>query len=226
MKNKHIPFVLLLTFLLILSSCAAPEIIEPSPADSVTAATASRYMENEIMEYEGMRLDPAVGPRDNSISGIQAVDIETYVLRVSGLVEMPASYAYEEVLSLPSYERLITLHCVEGWKATVLWKGVLLEDLIEPATPMASANTVIFHCQDGYTTSMPLSSILDNRLILAYSSNGVELPPALGYPFIVVAEDKLGYKWARWVTEIELSGDPEYKGYWESAGYDNDASLK
>jgi DMSO/TMAO reductase YedYZ molybdopterin-dependent catalytic subunit len=47
----------------------------------------------------------------------------------------------------------------------------------------------------------------------------------MGYPFIVVAEEKLGYKWARWVTRIELSEDPDYQGYWEQRGYDNTADI-
>ncbi|MEA4806223.1 MULTISPECIES: molybdopterin-dependent oxidoreductase [Acetobacterium] len=60
---------------------------------------------------------------------------------------------------------------------------------------------------------------------MAYAANGVALPASMGFPFIVVAEDKLGYKWARWVSEIELSSDENYKGYWEKRGYDNDATV-
>jgi DMSO/TMAO reductase YedYZ molybdopterin-dependent catalytic subunit len=56
--------------------------------------------------------------------------------------------------------------------------------------------------------------------------NGVTLPPARGFPLELVAEDKLGYKWIRWITGIELSNDPSYKGFWESRGYDNDADVK
>jgi DMSO/TMAO reductase YedYZ molybdopterin-dependent catalytic subunit len=62
-------------------------------------------------------------------------------------------------------------------------------------------------------------------MIFAHSSNSITLPASLGFPFIVVAEDKLGYKWARWVNEIELSSDPDYRGYWEQRGYDNEADI-
>jgi DMSO/TMAO reductase YedYZ molybdopterin-dependent catalytic subunit len=41
----------------------------------------------------------------------------------------------------------------------------------------------------------------------------------------VVAESKWGYKWVKWVTKLELSDDPNYRGYWESRGYNNDADL-
>lgn len=213
-----------LLFLIFLSACGN-ESNESEDADVMSKATADRYDEMEIKEYQGVKLDPSVGPRDNSIKGIQNVDIESYTLNVSGLVKQEVSMTYDDVLALTPYEKLITLHCVEGWDATVLWKGVLLKDIIDPAEAEKTANTVIFHCVDGYTTSMPLDYIIENNIMLAYSSNNITLPPSLGYPFIVVAEDKLGYKWARWVNEIELSDEEGYKGYWEERGYDNEADV-
>lgn len=78
---------------------------------------------------------------------------------------------------------------------------------------------------DGYTTSLPLQTIRDKELILAYSANGLDLPPSMGYPFIVVAEDKLGYKWGRWVSSITLSDDADYRGFWENLGYSNEADV-
>ena len=216
--------LIVLLFLIFLVACGNGS-NESEDADVMSKATDDRYEEMEIKEYQGVKLDPSVGPRDNSIKGIQKVDIESYTLNVSGLVKQEVSMSYDDVLALASYEKLITLHCVEGWDATVLWKGVLLKDIIDPAEVEKTANTVIFHCVDGYTTSMPLDFIMENNIMLAYSSNNITLPPSLGYPFIVVAEDKLGYKWARWVNEIELSDDEDYKGYWENRGYDNEADV-
>jgi DMSO/TMAO reductase YedYZ molybdopterin-dependent catalytic subunit len=214
--------ILLGLALIILSACS----VEPEEVDVHTQATLSRFRTLEIQEYEGKLLDPAIGPRDNSISGVQNIDISNYKLVISGLVENKVSLTYEEVLELTSYTRLITLHCVEGWAATILWEGVLLSDLIDLGEAKSSANTVIFHAEDGYTTSLPYDVIKDRQLILAYKANGIDLPNEMGYPFIVVAENKLGYKWARWVTKIELSSDRSYKGYWETLGYNNDAETR
>lgn len=193
--------------------------------DGVSQATADRYQELEIREYQGVRLDPAIGPRDNSISGIQTVDLDSYQLQLTGLVAKPGSYSYQQVLAKEPSQRLITLYCVEGWQATVLWEGVRITDLLADAGIKDEASTVIFHCVDGYTTSLPVATIKDKDMLLAYSANGVALPASMGFPFIVVAEDKLGYKWARWVNEIELSSDENYKGYWEKRGYENDATV-
>lgn len=180
----------------------------------------------QITEYNGAKLGSIEDFRENSIKGPQYVDIATYKLTVDGLVEKPAAYTYDEVLANPKYTKVVTLYCVEGWDVTILWEGVLLKDLFDKSTLSGNANTVIFHSTDGYTTSLPLQTILDKNLILAYKMNEVVLPPERGYPFQLVAEDKLGYKWAKWIDRIELSDDADYKGYWEKRGYDNEADLR
>jgi DMSO/TMAO reductase YedYZ molybdopterin-dependent catalytic subunit len=215
---------LALLIIVLLGLTSACSFLGKNP-DTQTQATLARFRVGEVKDYQGKLLSPAVGPRDNSISGVQHIDISTYRLKISGLVAKELSLTYDEVLAKDKYTRLITLHCTEGWSAQVLWEGVLLEDLIKMANPNLSVNTVIFHASDGYTTSLPYSDIKNTQMILAFNANGIALPPELGYPFIVVAESKYGYKWARWVTEIELSSDPSYKGYWESRGYSNSGDI-
>ena len=222
---KRLLFIILAAAVLLLAACAANNEASPSP-DTVSSATMDRYRENEIKEYQGARLDPAVGPRDNSISGVQQVDIESYTLTIDGLVDKVQTLTYDDVLAMEPDARLITLHCVEGWEATILWEGVRLTDLIDLAGAQPEAVTVIFSAVDGYTTSLPYDTIKDNQLILAYNANGIALPPEMGYPFIVVAEDKLGYKWARWVNKITLSKDAGYEGYWEQRGFSNTADVE
>ncbi|MFH1236847.1 MAG: molybdopterin-dependent oxidoreductase [Candidatus Aenigmatarchaeota archaeon] len=177
----------------------------------------------EIRDYQGERLSSVNDFRENSIEGPQHVDINSYKLGISGLAENPRSLSYDDALSLQKYSKVVTLYCVEGWNVRLLWEGVLVKDLIGAAKP--EANTVIFHAYDGYTTSLPLDYVMDNNIMLAYKMNGVTLPPERGFPFQLVAENKLGYKWIKWVTEIELSDDPDYKGFWESRGYSNDANV-
>jgi DMSO/TMAO reductase YedYZ molybdopterin-dependent catalytic subunit len=179
----------------------------------------------EIRDYNGARLDPSIGPRDNSIRGIQKVSLDDYTLKVSGLVDRTVVYSYEEVLEKQHHQRIITLYCVEGWDATILWKGVRIMDLLNDAGLRDEAQVVIFHCVDGYTTSMPVETIRERDMLLAFSSNGITLPEPLGFPFIVVAQDKLGYKWARWVMGMEVSDNLDYEGFWEKEGFPNDADI-
>lgn len=180
----------------------------------------------EVTEYEGKDLSSINDFRENSIRGPQRVDIESYQLRVSGLVENPKNYSYEEVINNHQhYEKVVTLNCVEGWSVTILWEGVLVKELLEKSSPLPSAKVIIFHAYDGYTTSFPVDYIMNNTIIMAYKMNGVNLPAARGFPFQLVAESKWGYKWIKWITEIELSDDENYRGYWESRHFSNTADL-
>ncbi len=138
---------------------------------------------------------------------------------------MTTVYGYEDILQKKHHERATTLYCVEGWQASILWKGIRLMDLLNEAGLKGEAAIVIFHCYDGYTTSMPIATIRERDMLLAFASNGITLPESLGHPFIVVAEDKLGYKWARWVIGMEVSDNLDYEGYWESEGFPNDAEI-
>ena len=191
-----------------------------------TIENAEELQAIEIREYEGTDLSSIVDFRENSIKGPQYVDMDNYKLKFSGLVEDPASFTFNETINnYQNYKKVVTLHCVEGWSVTILWEGVLLSDLIQEAGLSPNASVVIFHASDGYTTSLPIEYIMDEDIILAYKMNGVPLPPERGYPFQLVAESKWGYKWIKWVTEIEISDNTGYKGYWERRGYSNDADL-
>ena len=180
----------------------------------------------EIREYEGKNLSSINDFRENSIKGPQFVEKENYKLQITGLVERNLNYTYDEVITqYQLYKKVVTLYCVEGWDVTILWEGVLLEDLLGEAGLGQDVNTVIFHAFDGYTTSLPLDYIIENDIIIAHKMNGVSLPPERGFPFQLVAESKLGYKWIKWITEIEISDDENYKGFWESRGYSNEAGI-
>ena len=180
----------------------------------------------EIREYEGKDLSSINDFRENSIKGPQYIDTESYQLKITGLVENPITYTYDEVIGNHElYKKVVTLNCVEGWSVTILWEGVLVKDLIEEAKASTDAKVVIFHAYDGYTTSLPLDYIVNQDIIMAYKMNGLVLPPERGAPFQLVAESKWGYKWIKWITGIELSDDENYRGYWENRGYSNQADL-
>jgi len=180
----------------------------------------------EVREYNGEDLSSVYDFRENSIKGPQYIDRENYTLKITGLVKNPKTYIYNKTINdFKNYEKLVTLHCVEGWSVKILWDGILVEELIEESEPLENANIIIFHAYDGYTTSLPIEYVNDNNILLAFKMNNVTLPPERGWPFQLVAESKWGYKWIKWVTEIELSDDIDYEGYWESRGYSNNADL-
>ena len=219
-RGAAVALALGLTLVLALGGCAIED-GNGAVDDGVTPLAGV-----EVREYEGERLDSVTDFRENSIAGVQQVDVDTYRLTVGGLVDAPAEYTYSEVASgFPAYEKVVQLDCVEGWSAKVLWRGVLVRDIIDASGVQAEAKSVIFTAVDGYTTSFPVQYFYDNDILLAYAMNGAPLRPERGFPFQVVAEQKWGYKWCKWVSEIELSAEEDPGGYWEDRGYSNSGDL-
>ncbi len=180
----------------------------------------------EVRQYQGEDLSSINDFRENSIKGPQYVDGEAYRLEVTGLVGNPGSYTYDQVVdNHMHYKKVVTLDCVEGWSVKILWEGVLVSDLIDEAQPSPDARVVIFHAADGYTSSLPIEYFRDRNIIMAYKMNDVTIPPERGFPFMLVAESKWGYKWVKWITGIEFSSDTSYRGYWEDRGYSNGGDL-
>ena len=176
----------------------------------------------ELTQYQGKNLSAISGELVSGIKGPQYINASTYSLLVDGLVRNPRSYTYDEVVGgFQSYQKVVELDCVDGWSVTILWKGVLVRDLINEAGALPNAKIVIFRAYDGYTTSFPIDYLMNNTIMMAYNVNNITLPAASGWPFQLVAESKWGYKWIKWITEIQLSNDTTYRGYWESRGYTN-----
>ena len=180
----------------------------------------------EIRDYQGENLSSISDFRENSIRGPQNVDETIYRLKITGLVNDTTEYTYSDVINgFQKYQKVVTLHCVEGWSVKILWEGFLIKDLLNYTEIDQNATVVIFHAYDGYTTALPLTYILDNNILLAYKMNDITLPPERGFPFQLVAQSKYGYKWIKWITEIELSNNTNYLGYWESRGWPNAADT-
>ena len=180
----------------------------------------------EIREYQGERLSSLNDFSENAIKGTQRVDINEYILEIVGLVQETKKFSYNEIINnFNHYKKVATLDCVEGWIVKILWEGILVKDLIGKDNIMPKAKVIIFHAYDGYTTSFPINYIFDNNILLAYKANEIILPPNRGFPFMLVAESKWGYKWIKWVTKIEISDDEAYRGFWESRGYANEGDI-
>lgn len=147
----------------------------------------------EIRNYQGQDLSSISDFRENSIKGPQYVNVSTYRLVITGLVNKTVEYTYDEVINkFQNYEKVVTLYCVEGWSVKILWEGFLVNDLLKEAGVSPKAVAVIFYAYDGYSTSLPLDYITDNNILIAYKMNGVVLPPERGFPFQLVAESQCG----------------------------------
>jgi len=205
----------------------------PSQTSTPTPAPSSTLYPGEVTQYQGEGLAPislfieeVIQHPDVSIGGTQYLNQSTYHLAVTGLVNQPEFYTYDDVVNgFQSYQQVSTLFCVEGWGVTMLWQGVRVSDLIQKAGVSPNATTLIFSASDGYTTAVPIDYVNQNKIILAYKMNNVTLPTVAGWPFMLIAQNQYGYKWIKWVTGIEVSNNSGYLGYWESRGYPNNATI-
>jgi DMSO/TMAO reductase YedYZ molybdopterin-dependent catalytic subunit len=204
----------LLIIIMLLSACGGA-----SPSISSTEVEATEFM--------GKKLTPIREQNNNALAGTQIIDKATYRLTVDGLVENPLSLSYDDLAAFPQISKLMDLDCVEGWNFTAKWTGPEMKTIFDRAKVKPDALIAIFYTEDdgrGYS-SLDLSYILEKNIIIALKLNDITLPPDRGFPFQVVAESKYGYKWAKWVTRIELSSDTNFRGYWESVGYSNNAEV-
>jgi DMSO/TMAO reductase YedYZ molybdopterin-dependent catalytic subunit len=180
----------------------------------------------EVRDYEGEDLSSLVDLYDNAIQGTQDLNNSAYRLSVTGLVDRPLQLSYSDVVGgYQNYLKVITLYCVEGWNAKILWEGILVRDLLQSASANMTAPVVIFRASDGYSTALPIRYLVDNNILLAYKMNGLTIPIEKGYPLMLAAETQWGYKWIKWITQIEVSDNADYHGYWESRGYPNNATI-
>lgn len=176
------------------------------------------------MEYQGTKLLPLKSQGNNAIAGTQRIDRETFRLVVTGLVEHELNLSYNQILELPAYSELVYMPCVEGWGFYARWTGFRVTDLLNLTGLEPGASYVLFTSADGYSTSLPLEYLRENNILLAYGINNVTLPQDRGFPLQLVAKDKYGYKWAKWIKRIEVM-DNDTKGYWETRGYSNSANV-
>jgi len=218
MKVSKIIFIILSAiFIILLIACS----------NTVSSSSVSGGAANEVeaTEFQGTQLTPIKQQGNNALAGTQNIDGQTYKLIVDGLVENPLTITYEQLLSYPQESWLMTFNCVEGWNFTAKWTGPQINSIFKNAKVKPEAKIVIFYTADdprGYS-SLDLGYIRDNNILLAMKLNDITLPPERGFPFQVAAKSKFGYKWAKWVVRMELSSDTNFRGYWETAGYNNNA---
>lgn len=151
-------------------------------------------------------------------------DEESYRLRVWGKVKNELSLTLSEIKAMPSVEREDPLACVVGWTDKAKWRGVLIRDILEKVGLEPDGKFVVFYDDKNYSSSLSVDYINSGKPILAYEVDGEQLPREHGWPLRVVAPDKWGYKWVKWVAEMEIT-NRGYEGTYESAGYSLNGNL-
>ncbi len=160
------------------------------------------------------------------------IDVDSWKLTITGMVDHELSFSYAELLALPQLERIVTLCCVSNevggeYIGNAVWRGVLLADLLQQAGVQAEAQQVYSTSLDGWTCGFPVKVAVDGRdAMIALGMNGQTLPLEHGYPARLVVPGLYGYVSAtKWLSKIELT-TWKPQGYWVPRGWSKEAPVK
>lgn len=221
MKNLKIWVIVILVVITI--SCSENKNVANSNDNSVAYRSDIDII--TMATPKGGKLKPAENGPIRSALGEPKIDLSTFTLEVTGLVDSSFSLSWDQIKNWRSvYSDTIIMYCIEGWEVWGNWKGILVSDLLDAAHLKADGTHVLFHCAENYSTALPISYLRLYKAILAYQVNDSRLQEHDGFPLRLIAFGKLGYKWAKWVNKLEVI-DRSRIGYWEGYGYSDRADV-
>lgn len=151
------------------------------------------------------------------------ISLEKWRLEVTGLIENPKSFSWEEFNALPRFEDVSDFHCVTTWsKFDCRWSGVAFFTLAEIVSPKREVKHVLFTSYDGYSTNVRLADCMDDDVLVATQFDGQPIPREHGGPARVIIPKLYAWKGAKFVRAIEFAAEDRL-GFWEVRGYSNTA---
>lgn len=151
------------------------------------------------------------------------ISVGKWRLGVSGLVERPTIFAWEEFNTLQRFADVSDFHCVTTWsKFDCRWNGIALFTLAEIVRPKPEVKHVLFTSYDGYSTNVRLEDCLDDDVLIATEFDGQPISREHGGPARVIIPKLYAWKGAKFVRSIEFSSEDRL-GFWEVRGYSNSA---
>ncbi|MDP8960188.1 MAG: molybdopterin-dependent oxidoreductase [Actinomycetota bacterium] len=157
---------------------------------------------------------------------VPRVDVDTWRLKISGMVDREVELIYDEILAMPLVERYITIACVSNEVGGELvgnaaWRGVPLRTILDMAGVREGATQIVGRAVDGFTVGFPTALAYDGRdALLVVGMNGEPLPPAHGFPARLVVPGLYGHVSAtKWLEEIELTTLEAFDAYWVPRGW-------
>ncbi len=149
-----------------------------------------------------------------------AIAPSAYRLRVSGLVERPATFSFADLEAMPHVRLVRTFQCVTGWRVPgVHWEGVQLSHLLDTVGVRPGAVALAFDSYDETDTeSLTLEQARLPDVIVATRMLGAPITTDHGGPVRLYVAPMFGYKSLKWLSAIRVV-DAVDPGYWEQYGY-------
>ena len=147
------------------------------------------------------------------------VIFENWTLTVSGLVQKPGDYKLEQIQALPPVRQNTKHVCVEGWDVVGRFGGTRLSDFLRVIGADTSAKFITVACADDYYESLDMATALHPQTLLCYEMYDKPLTREHGAPVRLNVPTKIGYKQAKYLTDLKVTNVLERVGYWEDQGY-------
>ena len=147
------------------------------------------------------------------------VHLDSWTIRVDGLVERPTTWTWAQVQQLPRSTYTGDIHCVTAWsKFDVAFSGIKVDDLLTASGPTPEAAFVMAHSSTGYTTNLALSDVTDGKAWIVWEYGGKPLAREHGGPVRMLVPHLYFWKSAKWISRLELMSE-DRQGFWERNGY-------
>jgi DMSO/TMAO reductase YedYZ molybdopterin-dependent catalytic subunit len=208
----------------------------PTPIESVGAATTPVTAAANFDGVDGIA--PYITPNDDfylidtAIRKPQ-VDPASWSMRVTGMVDNELEFTFDDLLAMEHIEETITLSCVSnqvGGKlvGNAVWTGVPLKTLLDMAGVQPGADQLASYSVDGWSCGFPTEIAVDGRpAMVAITMNGEPLPVIHGFPARLVIPGLYGYVSAtKWLSEIQLTTQEDFNGYWIPRGWGKEGPIK
>lgn len=155
-------------------------------------------------------------------STVPLINPDQWSFEICGLVRTPRKWSLNEFSDLPRVQVFADFHCVTAWsRLGNLWEGVSVRTLLSECEVLPEAGyAVIGGYDNGWTTNVPLSALLDDDVLLADRHDSSPIDADHGGPVRLIVPRLFAWKSAKWVCRIELTSH-DIPGYWEQAGYHN-----
>jgi DMSO/TMAO reductase YedYZ molybdopterin-dependent catalytic subunit len=170
-----------------------------------------------------------ITPKENFFSvshyGAGKIDLATWRLEISGLVNKPKSFSLDEIKARRRKKIVATLECsgngsspsFMGAVGNATWTGTSLASLLRECGLRKEGIEVVFFGADeksekikehdylqNFARSLSVPDALQDKTILAYEMNGEPLEPGHGFPLRLIVPGWYGVAWVKWLQRIEI----------------------
>jgi DMSO/TMAO reductase YedYZ molybdopterin-dependent catalytic subunit len=172
-----------------------------------------------------------------------AIDVNTFRLRVDGHVRTPTEFTLKEILRQPEVELAAVNQCSgnsrgfssprvpggqwgNGAMGNALWSGVTLRSILDRVGVLPGAVQVRFNGLDTgevpetplFMKSLAINHAMDGDVMVAYGMNRAQLPMLNGFPLRLVVPGWYSTYWVKMLSHIEVLDKPD-DNYWMQTAY-------